>query len=78
MKLTTPSSNLLLKLAKDANNWNGTPLWDGTKEQCGNLCDLKKKGLVTTFKDEGCEWVEFTEKGIKVCKQQFHIDIDVE
>lgn len=46
-------------------NWNGTPLLSITKEQRGNLSDLKKKGLLKTFKDEGCDWVTFTDEGYK-------------
>jgi hypothetical protein len=36
---------------------------DITKEQRGNLTQLKKAGLLRTFKDEGIEWVVFI-KGV--------------
>ncbi len=62
--LTQDSFNLFISLAKDAENWQGEPLVDITKEQRGNLTDLKKKNLLTTFHDEGCEWAIFTADGI--------------
>lgn len=66
--LTPASLALFTAYAKDAGNWNGTPLIGGnvpeSKEARGNLTDLKKKGLITTFHDEGCDWLSFTEAGI--------------
>lgn len=62
--LTQDSLNLFLTLADDAANWCGQPLIDITKEQRGNLTDLKKKNLITTFRDEGCDWANFTAEGI--------------
>jgi hypothetical protein len=64
----TPASlELFLSLANDAANWSGIPLLGGNvatdKQLRGNLTDLKKKGLLTTFKDEGEIWVHFTEAG---------------
>ena len=61
--LTEDSARLLAGLAWDAPNWSGTPMLYITKEQRGNLCDLKKCGLLTTFKDEGNVFADFTEKG---------------
>lgn len=63
IELTAASLNLFKDLAEDASNWNGTPLLDITSAQRGNLTDLKKNGLVETFKDEGCDWVSFTDAG---------------
>ncbi len=62
--LTQDSFNLFIALASDAENWMGQPIIDITKEQRGNLTDLKKKNLLTTFHDEGCEWAIFTDEGI--------------
>jgi len=65
--LTEHSHLLFIELANDAGNWSGTPLFGGNVgdevSDKGNLTDLKKKGLVTTFEDEGCSWVVFTEVG---------------
>ena len=62
--ISTDSLNLFIELASDAENWSGQPLIDITKEQRGNLSDLKKKGLITTFRDDGCDWADFTDAGI--------------
>jgi len=62
--ISADSLSLFIELASDAENWNGQPLLDITKEQRGNLSDLKKKGLMVTFRDEGCDWVDFTDQGI--------------
>jgi len=66
MELSPASLSLFLALANDADNWSGTPLWDGNKREAGNLTDLKKKGLLKTDQDEDnkkCFWVFFTESG---------------
>jgi len=61
--LTPASKSLFISFAEDADNWGGEPLLDITAEQRGNLTDLKKHGLLTTFRDEGCDWVIFTDAG---------------
>lgn len=67
------SLDLFMALARDAGNWSGTPLLGGnvtiTKELRGNLTDLKRRNLLTTFKDEGLVWVAFTEKGRELASQ---------
>jgi hypothetical protein len=67
MNITTASLALFDDLAADAPNWSGQPLLDGnvviTKEERGNLTQLKRAGLLTTFLDEGNIWVIFTDKG---------------
>lgn len=66
---TLPAASLALFLAyaKDAGNWSGTPLVGGNVShgltENGYLTDLKKRGLVTTFRSEGDAWLEFTEAG---------------
>jgi hypothetical protein len=61
---------LFLLYAKDAGNWNGTPLVEGNvsvlgpRGDRGLLAHIKKAGLATTFEADGELWLEFTEKGI--------------
>lgn len=67
IELTEASKALFLAYAKDAGNWGGTPLVGGNvggrKQDAGNLTDLKKKGLLSTFESDGLEWVSFTNLG---------------
>ena len=61
----TPASEALFRdLWEDAPNWSGQPLLGGnveiTKEERGNLTQLKRAGLLSTFLDEGNVWVSFT------------------
>ena len=73
MNVTQTSLNLFLAYANDADNWSGTPLVGGnvggSKEERGNLTQLKQAGLITTFVDEGCTWVKFTEAGRKLAAE---------
>lgn len=62
--LTQDSLDLFIALAEDAANWMGQPLISITKEQRGNLTDLKKKNLLTTISEEGWEFADFTDEGI--------------
>jgi len=65
-KLTEKSHALFMHYANDAGNWDGMPMIDGTKEERGNLTDLKKAGLITTQPDGDNKlvtWLIFTEKG---------------
>ena len=61
--LTEETKNLFVFLAKDSVNWNGTPMVDISPEQRGNLTALKKNQLIETFKDDGINWANFTDKG---------------
>jgi len=67
MTLTAESHALFMEFAEDAGNWGGMPMVNGnvsvTQAQKGNLTDLKKNGLITTFVDEGISWVSFTATG---------------
>jgi len=69
-KITDKSLKLFLAYAADAENWNGEPLVGGnikaTKESRGNLTQLKKTGYITTFDDDGCVWMSFTDNGKKL------------
>lgn len=58
--ITTASAALLKRLVNDAPNWSGSPMIDITKEERGNLTQLKRAKVLTTFVDEGIEWVQFT------------------
>ena len=72
MKITPQSLALFIAFANDAGNWSGTPLVGGnvggSKEDRGNLTQLKKLGLVETWLDEGHLWLKFTEKGQKLAE----------
>ncbi|ART70536.1 hypothetical protein BTO20_20120 [Mycobacterium dioxanotrophicus] len=66
--ITARSLELFLDYARDADNWGGTPLVGGnvggSREDNGNLTQLKQAGLVTTFNhDPGDTWIRFTEAG---------------
>lgn len=60
MKTLTPSSlDLLLKLIADSGNWSNTPMLDLDAAGKGNFTDLKKKGLVRSFRSDGIDWADF-------------------
>lgn len=67
MTITQDSLTVFLAYARDAGNWSGTPLVGGnvggSKEERGNLTQLKKAGLITTFNNDGETWVDFTPQG---------------
>jgi hypothetical protein len=67
MKTTVTSLELFLAYARDAGNWGGTPCVganvSGSKELRGNLTQLKRAGLVTTFMQDGERWIRFTDVG---------------
>lgn len=74
--ITEASKQVFINYAKDAGNWSGTPLVGGnvggSKEERGNLTQLKRAGLITTIVDNEpgrdsarCTWVVFTPKGIE-------------
>ena len=68
MTITEKSLALFLAYARDAGNWSGTPLIGGnvggSKEDRGNLTQLKRAGLIKSFDDgEGCQWIQFTDAG---------------
>lgn len=67
--ITKTSHDLFLDFARDACKWSGTPLSGGnvggSKEERGNLTQLKKAGLITTSNDgEGHDWLSFTDLGV--------------
>lgn len=69
-KLTPRSFELLVAHMKDAPNWSGSPLVGGnvkfTKEDRGNLTQLKQAGLIRTEVDgdrKDLVWMYFTDSG---------------
>lgn len=66
--LTEQSRALFVAFAEDADNWSGEPCVDagnvpfGTAER-GNLTQLKRAGLVTTFVYDRHTWIRFTAAG---------------
>ena len=65
--MTEATKTLFIELVNDAGEWDGRPLIGGnvtlTKEQRGNLTNMKRLDLITTHFCEGCTWVTFTDKG---------------
>ena len=81
MQTLTPASHeLFMAYAEDAGNWSGTPLVGGnvpaTKEATGNLTDLKRKGLLTTWEDVNEVWIRFTDEGVAYAAQHGVADLD--
>lgn len=70
--LTATSHATFVAYALDAGNWSGMPLVGGnvesTAETRGNLTDLKRKGLISTFSEDGDVWVCFTSEGYEYAK----------
>jgi len=67
MNITEKSLALFLAYAQDSGNWSGLACVGGnvggSKEDRGNLTQLKQAGLITTFADEGQTWISFTDEG---------------
>lgn len=63
--MTEATERLFRDIFADQYNWSGTPPCFNhiTAATRGNLTDLKKRGLVTTFRSDGEEWIEITEAG---------------
>lgn len=73
--ITPRSLAVFLGYAEDAENWSGTPPLGGggggSKEDRGNITQLKRAGLIETFVDQGGDggdetWIRFTDKGRKL------------
>jgi hypothetical protein len=73
MTMTDRSLQLFLAYARDAGNWSGTPCVGGnvggSKEDRGNLTQLKRAGLIKTFNSDGCTFVQFTDTGRKLAAE---------
>ena len=78
--ITERSLELFLKYARDAGNWGGTPLVGGnvesSREDNGNLTQLKRAGLITTSDGDGVVYIRFTEAG-RALAAQHGIDVPV-
>lgn len=65
--ITERSKELFADYARDAGNWSGNPLVGGnvggSKEDRGNLTQLKQAGLLATFESDGHKWISFTDAG---------------
>lgn len=77
MDITDRSLEVFASYAEDAINWDGEPLLSGDAAERGNLTQLKKAGLIDTFKDGGCTWIHFTDDG-RALAESMGIDIGVE
>ncbi|MFA5709359.1 hypothetical protein [Mycolicibacterium sp.] len=66
-EITARSLELFLDYARDAGNWGGTPLVGGnvggSREDNGNLTQLKQAGLIQTSDDDGDVFIHFTAAG---------------
>ena len=73
MQITPESHALFIEFAEDAGNWSSMVPTDGnidmTKEQRGNLTQLKKAGLIATQYERGTAWVMFTAEGVAYAKE---------
>jgi hypothetical protein len=67
--MTDGTRNLFFALVRDAGNWNGTPMITCDRITRGNLTDLKRRGLVTTFSDNGAEFADFTAEGVREARR---------
>jgi len=67
--VTKASWDLFMALLDDAGNWSGMPLVEVTPEERGNLTQLKRAGLLTTFTDQGDSFATFTDKGKAVAAE---------
>ncbi len=79
LEITEQSLKLFLAYARDAGNWSGNPLVGGnvggSKEDRGNLTQLKRAGLITTCTDGGLAWIAFTQTG-KALALQHGIEVE--
>lgn len=67
-RLAEVSVALFTDLVKDAGNWSGTPMVDISKEERGNLTQLKRAKLLSTQTDDGIAFAYFTPEGVAYAK----------
>ena len=71
--MTEASAKLFEALARDAGNWSGTPplghnvATDAASR--GNVTQLKVLGLITTYREDGDTWVDFTAAGMALATE---------
>ncbi len=81
IKISDNAKALFVLYAEDAGNWGGTPLVGGNvellslKQDRGLLTNLKRAGLITTFRAEGEMWVEFTAAGRDLAVSLVGLDV---
>lgn len=75
--LTPDSLALFDALAADAGDWSGTPLIECSPAERGNLSDLKRKGLLTTFEHDGDLFAHFDPAGVALGDARGHRLSDV-
>lgn len=68
--LTADSLALFDRLANDAPNWSGSPMVDVSPAERGNLTQLKRAKLLTTFVDEGIAFADFTPAGVALATER--------
>lgn len=73
LNITSQSLDLFLAYARDAGNWSGNPPVGGnvggSKEDRGNLTQLKRAGLIETFVSDKLTWISFTPAGVALAAQ---------
>ncbi len=69
-EMTEATRQLFKAIIDDMGNWGGTPPCYNhiTAQRRGNLTDLKRRGLVTTFESDGEEWIQVTQAGLDLAK----------
>lgn len=67
--LTPASIDLFKSLVKMAPDWSGSPLVEVTRQERGNLTDLKVKGLLTTQDSDGCMFANFLPAGVALATE---------
>ena len=71
--LTEATLAVFLAYANDAPNWAGRPMIGcnvaSDKHANGHLTNLKKAGLIETFKDDCGIYIEFTEAGERLAEE---------
>jgi septal ring-binding cell division protein DamX len=78
-KISKRSAEVFRLYAEDAANWSGMPLVggnvSGSKEDRGNITQLKRAGLIKTQEDDGNMFILFTAAG-KAFAQTMNIEIE--
>lgn len=71
--ITDRSLEVFLAYARDAGNWSGEPLVGGnvggSRDERGNLTQLKQAGLIKTRTDSSEVWLSFTPAGVALAAE---------
>jgi hypothetical protein len=70
-EMTAETWDLFKDIVGDMGNWSGTPPCYNhiTAARRGNLADLKKRGLVSTFESDGEEWISVEAPGLSLARE---------